>query len=145
MQSVINEADNKCEKRYGKSLAEAYDVKTIIVKMVLAIVSAGWWAFIALAALLALGQFGFFAGLTAFLATPAGIIIVGAIAIFGGVKAIRELYKNRILPLAVKETGELYKSDFETHKNQYSYIDSLIEKASDNLLSQATHLTLECL
>lgn len=142
MQSVINEADNKCKRRYGKSLADAYNVTAIIVKMVKAIVDAGWWAFLALAALLALGQFGFLAGLAAFVTTPAGILIVGAIAIFGGVKAIRELYKNRILPLAVKKTGEYYKSEFENHKDQISYIDSLIDRASDHLLSQATNLTL---
>lgn len=140
MQAVINDADSVCRSRYGKSLADAYDVNTSIVKMVKTIIENGWWVFVALVAILVLGPFAFGASLLAFVATPPGIIIVGALTIFGGVGAIRLLYKNRILPIAVKETGERYKEDFNRHINDYSYIDNLIKTASNTLVSKATCL-----
>jgi len=140
MQSVINDADSKCRSRYGKSLADAYDVNTSIVKMILAIISNGWWVFVALVAILVLGPFAFGASLLTFVATPPGMIIVGALTIFGGIGAIKMLYKNRILPIAVKETGEMYKDEFNRHINDYSYIDTLLKRASDTLVSKATCL-----
>lgn len=140
MQAVINDADSTCRSRYGKSLADAYDVNTSIVKMVKTVIENGWWVFMALVAILVLGPFAFGASLLAFVATPPGIIIVGALTIFGGVGAIRLLYKNRILPIAVKETGERYKDDFNRHINDYSYIDSLIKTASNTLVNKATCL-----
>lgn len=140
MQSVVNEADRKCRSRYGKSLADAYDVSAVITKMVQALIEHGWWVFIGVVALLALGPFAFGAASLAFISTPVGIATVGALAVFGGVSAIKTLYKNRILPLSVKETGEYFKSDFNSHLNQVSYIDSLVQKASDMLLKKATKL-----
>lgn len=138
MQSVINEADRKCKVRFGKSLADAYDVNMTTVTSMLKIINSGWWVFVALVAILVLGPLGFGAALAAFVATPAGAIVVGVLAVGGGVAAIRTIYKNRVLPIAVKNTGEMYKSDFESHINQTSYIDSLIDRASDTLISKST-------
>ena len=140
MQTVINEADAKCQAEYNKTLAEAYDVSQVITTMVKMVISGGWWVFIALAALLTLGPFGFGAALLAFVANPVGMIVCGALAAFGGIAAVRTLYKNKVLPLAVKATGEMYKADFEQHINHYSYIDNLIEKATTTLLDKATRL-----
>lgn len=138
MQSVINEADSKCRSRFDQSLADAYRVNMATVTAVLKIIDSGWWVFAALVAILVLGPLGFGAALAAFVSTPAGMIVVGVLAVGGGVAAIRTIYKNRVLPIAVKETGEKYKSDFENHINQYSYIDSLIERAADTLISKST-------
>lgn len=140
MQSVVNDADRKCKSRHGKSLAEAYDVSAVITKMINALIGHGWWVFIGVVALLALGPIGFGAACIAFVSTPVGMIAVGALAVFGGATAIRTLYRNRILPMAVKETGEYFKSDFNSHLNNTSYIDSLEQRASDMLLQKATRL-----
>lgn len=138
MQAVINDADEKCQRMYGKSLAEAYQVKPSITSIVQKIIDAGWWVFVALVALLVLGPIAFGGALLAFVSTPAGIIVVGVLAAVGGVGAIRLLYKNRILPIAVKETGEIYKNEYNNHINEISYIDGLVSRASDTLLSKAT-------
>lgn len=140
MQSVINEADSKCQNQYGKSLTDAYSVSASITRMVKAIIDCGWWVFLALVAILVLGPVAFAAASVTFAATPIGAIAIGALAIFGGVGALRVLYRNRILPIAVKETGEMYKSDFNSHINEVSYIDNLISRASDTLLSKAVCL-----
>lgn len=140
MQSVINEADSKCQSRYHKSLTDAYSVSASITRMVKVIIDCGWWVFVAIVALLVLGPFAFAAASVSFVATPVGAIAVGALAVFGGVGALKILYKNRILPIAVKETGEIYKSDFNAHINDVTYIDNLISRASETLLSKATTL-----
>lgn len=140
MNSVINEANGKCKRRYGKSLAEAYNVKGSIFEMIQTVISKGWWVFIALVALLVLGPISFGVAIATFCATPVGMIVVTSLAVFGGVGAIRELYRNRVLPRAVKDIGEKYKSDFESHKDMTYYIDSLIDKASNDLITSATGL-----
>lgn len=140
MQAVINEADNKCQRRYSKSLTDAYDVNVSIMRMISILISNGWGIFLAVVALLVLGPFAFGFALTTFIVTPIGIIVVGALAVVGGVTALRTLYRNRILPIAIKETGQRYKELFNNHINEYSYIDSLLEQASDYLLSKATKL-----
>lgn len=140
MQSVINEADRKCKARFGESLADAYKVNMDTVIAILKIIDKGWWVFVALVAILILGPFGFGAALATFITTPAGMIVVGTLAVGGGVAAIRTIYKNRVLPIAVKKTGDMYKTDFENHINQNYYIDSLIDRASDTLISKSTGL-----
>lgn len=136
MQSVINEADRKCRSRYGKSLTEAFHVAANTSTIVKAIIEKGWWVLVALVAILVLGPFGFAAAIVAFCATPAGIIVLAILAAlgFGGIAV---LYKNRVLPIVVKEVGEYYKSEFNNHRNESYYIDSLIDRASDKLLNKA--------
>lgn len=104
MQTVINEADNKCQCRYSKSLTDAYSVMKMIgfMKMI-------------------------------------GMVAVGTFAVVGAT-ALRTLYRDRVLPIAIKETGQKYKELFNNHINERSYIDSLLEQAADYLLSKATKL-----
>lgn len=137
MQEVINESDRKCRSRYGKSLTEAFKVGTNTATVIKAIIDKGWWVLIALATLLALGGWGFAAAVTAFCVSPPGLIIVAVLAGFG-IGGVRVLYKERVLPLAVKETGNQYKSEYENHINEISYIDRLTDRASDTLLYKAT-------
>lgn len=140
MQSVINEADSKCISRYSKSLSDAYDVNASIMKMMKILIEHGWTLFIAIAGLLILGPIAFGAACIAFAGTPVGIVAIGALAVFGGVTALKTLYKNKVLPLAVKETGEKFNSEFKNHVGEGSYIDYLIDRASDDLINRATKL-----
>ena len=104
------------------------------------IISLGWGAFIALVAILGLGVIFFGAALAAFVMTPVGLVITAGLAAFGGVSSLKTLYKNRVLPIAVKETGVMYQKSFESHINDFAYIDSLVVQASQTLLSKATKL-----
>ena len=136
MQTVINEADRKCKYRYEKSLNEAFNVGTNTITVIKAIINKGWWVLVALVGLLVLGGWGFAATLVAFCSTPAGIIVLAVLA-GAGIGGVRVLYKERVLPIAVKETGDQYKSDFSNHLNDTSYIDKLIDRASDYLIYKA--------
>lgn len=138
--NVVEKADLKCRDLYGKELTQAYGVSTSVYGMLLAIIPKGWSLFLALIALLALGPLAFTTALIGFTVSPIGIVIVVTLAVFGGVKAIRVLYKNRILPMAIKETGEYFKEDFKSHINERNYIDRLIEVAADRLLYKALAL-----
>lgn len=138
MQSVMNEADSKCRARFEKSLAEVFQVEEPTFAANLKVIDSGWGGFAALVALLELEPLGFVAALAPFVAGPIGVIVVGALAAVGGDAALRTIYKNKVLPIAVKETGDMYKSDFEGHIKQSSYIDSLIDRASDTLISKST-------
>ena len=140
MQEVINEADNKCHSRYDRSLTEAYAVDANIIQMIFALISYGWKVFVALVALFFLGPIAFGGALLTFISTPPGIIIVGLLAVTGGVAAIRVMYRNKVLPIAVRDTGIKYKENFEKHIGNETYIDRMIDSASDDLLSKATDL-----
>lgn len=135
MQTVINEADRKCRIRRGVSLTEAFKVHVKTADLIKSIIDEGWWVLVALVGLFSLGAWAFGAAVVAFCSTPAGIIVL---AILGGagIAGVRELYKNRILPKAVKSTGDLYKDEFNRHIDEVSYIDSMVNRASDNLLSR---------
>ena len=85
-------------------------------------------------ALLVLAPIAFAIALVAFVGVKIGLVIVGALAIFGGAKAIKVLYKYKFVPLSIKEIGEKYKSEFDAHKGDSTYIDNLIEKAADELI-----------
>lgn len=137
MQEVINESDRKSRSRYGKSLTEAFHVGTNAATVIKAIIDKGWWVLIALVAILCLGGFGFTTALAAFSVSPAGLIVIAVLAGFG-IGGLRTLYRERVLPIAVKETGSQYKSEYENHLNEVSYIDRLIDRASDTLLYKAT-------
>lgn len=136
MQTVINEADRKCRSRHGQSLTEAFKVGTNTVTVIKAVINKGWWVLLALVALLALSGWGFAAAVVAFCSTPAGIIVIAILAGLG-IGGIRVLYKERVLPIAVKETGEQYKSEFNNHKGQSTYLDGLVDKASNTLIYKA--------
>lgn len=136
MQAVINEADRKCRSRHGKPLAEAFHVSLSTAQYVNEIIEKGWWVLVALVSILVLGSFGFAAALIAFCASPAGVIVLGVLGYYG-YDGIKKMYKERVLPIAVKETGESYKSEFNNHKNESSYIDRMIDRASDTLLHKA--------
>ena len=90
--------------------------------------------------MLILGPIAFGAACLTFASTPIGIVAIGVLAVFGGVTALRALYRNKVLPLSVKETGEKYKSEFNNHKGEEIYINSLIDRASDYLVNRATKL-----
>lgn len=120
MQSVINEADRKCRSRYGKSLTEAFGVAANTSTIVKAIIEKGWWSPSLAVTMLAVGRIR---------ALYKNQILAAS--------GIRALYKNRVLPIVVKEVGEYYKSEFNNHRNEPSYIDSLINRASDKLLNRA--------
>ena len=60
---------------------------------------------------------------------------LGALAIYGGVKAIKLLYSNKTTPLKIYEIGRKYKPRFDAHINEYSYIDRLIDEAANDLIS----------
>lgn len=138
MQTVINEADSKCQRRHHVSLAYAYESDASIVTMISKIIDNGWYLLIALTAILVLGPLAFGVAVGAFVLTPPGMIIVGLLTVFGGIAAVRVLYKNRSLPLAVKSIGTEYEDRFKSHVNDRQYIDRLIDQASDALLRKAS-------
>lgn len=135
MQNVINEADDFCCRHYRCSLASYYHVTDNTVSMVGTILKNGWWLLPCLVALLVMGKFGFGAALFAFCAAGPGLIIVGLLAGFGGIAAIRYLYKERIFPIAVKKTGDEFRAEFERHVNDKYYIDLLTQSAVNYLIS----------
>lgn len=137
MAVVIEHADCKCKSRYNKSLTEVYKVSGNVYLMILKIIPKGWSIFLALVVLLALGPLAFTVTLATFSLSPIGIAIIATLAVFGGGDAIKILYQNRILPMAIKETGEFYKEKFNSHINEESYIDDLINKAAEHLIKKA--------
>lgn len=134
--AVIDAAEDKCRKYYGNTLTGLFRVPINTLEMIIKIISLSWWAFIALVSLLLLGPLTFALSLLGFASSPIGIIIISLLAMYGGITAIKFLYRNKVLPISVKDTGERFKKEFESHIDDIPYIDSLIDRASDFLLSK---------
>lgn len=138
MLEVVNRADEKCKSRKGVSLNDLYKVKHAnVLKIILVLISHGWTVFLAVVALLVLGPWAFGVSLAAFMTTPVGWVVAAALALLGGAAAIKALYQNRKLPLAIKETGEKYKARFKSNINNVTVVNSLLDDASDYLLKIA--------
>lgn len=138
MVAVLEEAENICIRKDFGSLTKFFDLKggnDKLIKIVVEILKIGWPAFKATCVLLLLGPIAFAAALAAFVAGGVGAVIVVALAVYGGVAAIRLLYANKTTPLKIFEIGKNYKSRFDEHINEYSYIDNLIDEAAKELIS----------
>ena len=99
MIEVVNKANSISD------LNELFDVKyDALISTILNIIkTCGWWVFIALCTLLALGPITFGLTMGSFLLTPIGLIIGGVLGI-AAATIIRQMYRNKELPL-----GMLYK------------------------------------
>ena len=140
MQDVIENANTKVQiaSNDGKTLEDIFEMKNErIIAYVIAILKQGWWVFIAVAALLILGPAGFVAALASFLITGPGIIVAGIFGA-GAYKTLRELYRNKELPLAVKEVGNEYKPKWKHVEGNYIKIDALLDEAAISLVRKAS-------
>ena len=92
----------------------------------------GWPLLLAICAMLTLSSIAFGVAITTFLITPLGLIIMG----FGGGAVLWKLYKEKALPLAIKKIGQQYKERYEQASGSLSQIDSLFDKAVDDLFCE---------
>lgn len=139
MIAVIEEADRKCGIYFMSSLLHVFklpDSAKNIFSIINSIFEVGWLAFAAVCALLVLGPWAFGMALLTFVAGGVGAVVIAAVALYGGIQAIRLLYNNRIAPLAIYEVGSQYKPRFDSHVGEQSYIDRLIDEASDELIGK---------
>ena len=134
MVEVVNKANTI------SNLNDLFDVKyeALVSHIEKIIKVCGWWAFVALCALLALGPFAFGATLGGFLLTPVGIIVGGVLGI-AAATIIRQLYRNRGLPLAIKRVGSKYENKWKEAHGSNTVIDSLFKDAVSDLLHSGKH------
>ena len=136
MVAVLKDADCKC-LNIGSSLSEFFDLPApIVIAIVISILEVGWIAFVTVCGLLILGPIAFVAALAAFIAGGIGAIVVAALAMYGGIKALKLLYQNKTTPLKILEVGKKYKAPFDEHKGDTVFIESLIDRASDEMLGR---------
>jgi hypothetical protein len=142
MVDLVKGANETCD------LNELFEIKSSeVVDIILEILRQGWWVFTALSVVLSLSGLAFGASVSAFLLSPAGIMI----AVFLGVSAsavLWKLYRDRELPIAIKEVGSKYKLLYEEIQNSekktdvhHQKIDSLLEDGVMALISKAKTLS----
>lgn len=138
MTKVINDADSICQEKHGVGLEKLFDASNNTYNAIKILVDADWWVFLAVVALLALGPFGILFGITSFLATPVGLIVL---AVLGGGASVTiyKMYQERLLPQAVKSVGEKYKSRWQKADGNHSVIDDLARQAAEDLYLKALH------
>lgn len=137
MNRVIEEADGIARQRHGRGLEELFEVSVDTFDTVKTLIDCGWYVFLAVAALLVLSMLGFFAALTTFLLTPPGLIVAAVLGAAAAPK-IKKMYKEKILPLTVKEVGEQYKNRWDNANNNPAVIDRLLNEAAHELYRRAT-------
>ena len=137
MIAVWDTANTKSLNKHMKPIVELLGVPHSVrdfYPILIKLFELGWPAFVAVCAILVLGPIAFIAALTAFIAGGIGALILAALAIYGGIQALKLLYKYKATPLRILEVGRKYKDQFENHIGEYSYIDHLIDIASDELV-----------
>lgn len=137
MVAVLEEAEAKCHRNSYGSLIELFNLRGSnrqLIPIIITIFNIGWPAFKATCALLLLGPIAFVTALAVFIVGGVGALVVAALAIYGGAQAIKLLYANKTTPLKIYEVGKKYKSRFDDHINEYSYIDNLIDEASNDII-----------
>ena len=134
----IQEVVNTAEKNSSIPLYRLYGVENETIGMVLAVLQKGWIPFSSMTSLFGLALIAFVAALAAFVITPIGVVVIAALIYWGGKDAIRILYRNKTLPIAIKAVGDRYKERFDSHVNEQRYIDSLINEAAEDLIHRAS-------
>lgn len=135
MNDVITEADAACQQLKNCRLNEFAKVSERTFDGITKIINRNWNVFSAIVAFL-LNNAGsiFIVGLiAAFLGTPIGLI-VGAVLGASAAIVIREMYTDKILTPAVRETGEKFKDQWERLDGERKAIDALVKEAADFLL-----------
>jgi len=139
MTNVVDDADHLARSRKGCSLEDLYQVSSKTVQGIRKLLTLDWKVFIAVTALFVLGEFGLIGAITAFLLTPIGIpvaVLFGAYAVY----TIRQMYRDKVLPNAVRAVGEQYRQPWEEAEGNTQKVDFLLEKASEELFARANEL-----
>ena len=113
------------------------EVFEILIRILPAI---GWKGFLALCVILSLGHIAFGGALLAFMATPVGwtiAIILGVTA----AAAIKKLYENRTIPLAVRAVGNEVRPRYNTLREAQDTtgIDALRDECARMIVNEAHH------
>lgn len=133
MVEVINKANSI------SNLNQLFDVKyDTLVSKLNDIIKMGWWVFLAICVLLPLGPITFFATLGTFLLTPPGVIIAGIFGI-AAATVVREMYRNKELPLAIKRIGARYEPKWKEAQGDTYMINRIFEDAVRDLLFSGKH------
>lgn len=137
MNEVIYEADSICRRKYDVGLENLFDASHVTFTAVMKLIDkGGWLVFLAVVALLALGSLGILLGITTFLTTPVGLTV--ALILGGGAATtLYEMYRDRLLPQAVRDVGEKYKKRWENADGNHSIIDKLKDEAANELYNKA--------
>ena len=133
MTEVVNRADGLSFEKCGQSLSDKYEAPSTILKMIGAVSNTGWDSFSALSGLLGgASYFAFAAALAAFVISPIGLIVVGALVYWSGKESMKLLYNNRTLVEDVKSIGDKYKDRFNDCISEVEQ-GRLIDQAAEEL------------
>lgn len=128
MIDVVNKANSI------SNLNDLFDVKyEELIDILIKIIKVGWWAFVALCVLLAMGPIAFAFSMGSFLLTPPGFIIGGVLGI-AAATIFRQIYRNKELPLAIKRVGAKYESRWKSANEHQQLVDAILKDAVSDLL-----------
>ncbi|NJN13676.1 MAG: hypothetical protein HC815_39620 [Richelia sp. RM1_1_1] len=128
MVDVVDTADSTV------NLKELYDLTNHEIVMIIGkILATSWLIFNAVVLLLSLAFPSFLIALGSFSLTPPGIALV---LIFGVsmVAAMKLMYENKQLPLAIKKVGDNNKDKYNSIREKYVYDRFTLVEEIDNLL-----------
>jgi hypothetical protein len=134
MVDVVNKANSI------SNLNDLFDVKyeELVSTLTNIIKGAGWLAFVGLCVLLAAGPIAFGIGIGTFLLTPIGIAIAAVLGV-AAAAIIRQIYRNKELPLAIKRVGSRYEQRWKDARGNVIVIDVLFKNAVSDLLHSGKH------
>jgi len=102
---------------------------------------AGWYAYVLIGGLIALGLLGFYGGFATLLVTNP--VLAATLLVLGG-GSIHLLWRHRVFVLASKEVGERYKLDFDMIVGNFPKVQDREEQINVLLKQCVKSLCIEC-
>lgn len=136
MTRVIERSNCIARQNHNRDLERLFNVSLTTSEATTVLIGKGWNNFLAVANLFKLSFITFVSVLNAFLSTPPGILIIS----YWHMKTagiLGTMYKEKILPMTVKDVGEHYKVRWENAKGNFAVMDELLNEAANDLYRKA--------
>ena len=133
MVDVVNEA-NKVYPLDKLFKIQSNDILENCIRLI----KVGWWAMLGITSLVCLGPLAIGIATSSFLLSPLGVSIAIALG-SSAYYVIKFFYKYKAIPLAIKDIGNTYKSQWEAADNDQEKIDDLFKLAVCDLLRKCPY------
>lgn len=133
---IIAVADKKSMQENDRNIDSMYHSNLPICNIIIDFLHKGWTTYISVVTMIELFDNTSNQAIQRFLSSPIGSEVKSIQKKYDSIDVIEALIQNKRITNIIKKNGESYKSDFESHINEKSYIDKLINTIADNVLEQ---------
>lgn len=137
---IISIANKKCMQENDTNIDSTYHSNMPICSIIQELLSKGWTTYISVVTMIELLDNTNDLAIQRFLSSPIGSGVKSIQKKYDNIDILEALMENKRISKIIKENGESYKSDFECHINEITYIDKLINSIADKVLEEMSNI-----